>query len=245
MNQGSDATDSSPSENTIEWHADDMPYSTAFGDHYYSRADGRAECAHVFVNGNDLLQRWAKQQRFTIGELGFGTGLNFVETWRQWQASKINTVETDKGQLHFVSFERFPLKASDMARALVAWPALSTLSDQLVSAWPDQPTGVVRIAFDDNVSLEVHIGDALPCMQAWSGMADAWFLDGFSPARNSQMWSLELMSEIYQHTKAGGSFATYSAAGWVRRNLQAAGFIVEKRPGHTGKRDMSIGTRAL
>lgn len=239
MNQGSDASDNSPSENTIEWHAGDMPYSTAFGDHYYSRTDGRAECAHVFVNGNDLLLRWSKQRRFTIGELGFGTGLNFVETWRQWQAAPGN-----KGNLRFVSFERFPLKAADMARALDAWPALSALSDQFVSAWPDQPSQIVRIAFDENVSLEVHIGDALHCLQAWSGMADAWFLDGFSPARNSQMWSLELMSEIYQHTNAGGSFATYSAAGWVRRNLQAAGFIVEKRPGHTGKRDMSIGTRA-
>ncbi len=221
----------------IEWHEGDMPYSTQFGDHFYSKSDGRAECIHVFLKGNNLPDRWMEPETFTIAELGFGTGLNFLETWRHWQESGAG------GTLRFVSFERFPLGAADIDRALRAWPILTEQSAALVSKWPEEPCGVITIAFGQSVTLEIHIGDAQQYVAAWSGKADAWFLDGFAPSRNEEMWSQHLMTQVFDHTKNQGTLATYSAAGWVRRNLQAAGFFVQKRPGHAGKRDMTTGKR--
>ncbi len=222
-------------DNRLEWH-DDMPFSTVFGDHFYSKADGRAECAHVFLAGNDLPGRWRDGCRFTIAELGFGTGLNFLESVRRWRKHRIA-----HGRLSFVSFEAFPMQAAEMRRALGAWPDLGSLADQLTSAWPAHPPDVVALAFGEDVRLEVHIGDARQMVPVWEGQADAWFLDGFSPARNPQMWSAELMQAVHAHTGPGGTFATYTAAGRVRRNLSAAGFQVDKAPGFAGKRDMMRG----
>jgi tRNA U34 5-methylaminomethyl-2-thiouridine-forming methyltransferase MnmC len=232
------ASEDNAKDNRLEWH-DDMPYSTVFGDHFYSRADGRAECNHVFLTGNDLPLRWNQPGEFTIAELGFGTGLNFLETWWQWQACK-----APGSHLTFVSFEGFPMRADEMERALSAWPELSRLANKLVNAWPEEPGGVIKPDLDDTVSLEVHIGDALNTLPRWGDLADAWFLDGFAPTRNPDMWSKDLMRQVHDHTKNGGTFATYSAAGWVRRNLASAGFAVEKVPGFAGKRDMTRGVRA-
>lgn len=216
-----------------------MPYSEEFGDFYYSRADGRAECRHVFLGGNGLPTRFAVAPHFVICELGFGTGLNFIETWSAWESTA-----PDNAQLEFHSFELYPLTRSDMSRALSAWPDLTEKSSKLAAAWPDKPEGDIRIMFEDagrSVRLNVHAGLALETLEAAKVWADAWYLDGFSPARNPDMWSAELMRLVASRTAEGGTFATYSAAGWVRRNLQAAGFSVEKRPGHAGKRDMSAG----
>lgn len=222
----------------IEWHKGDMPYSRAFGDHYYSRADGRAECAHVFLNGNGLPERWQDQPVFTIAELGFGTGLNFCETWRQWEKSR-----PASGRLLFISFEKHLLGVDDMVRALNVWPELSSYREQLADHWSRATSAFVRIDFDDSTALELHVGDALSCLSESPDSADAWFLDGFAPARNETMWSAELMQQVYEHTLPGGTFATYTAAGWVRRNLETAGFNVEKRKGYAGKRDMTIGRK--
>nr|WP_255561575.1 tRNA (5-methylaminomethyl-2-thiouridine)(34)-methyltransferase MnmD [Pseudohoeflea sp. DP4N28-3] len=216
-----------------------MPYSPQFGDHFYARADGRAECEHVFINGNDLPQRWGDPardgQRFTVAETGFGTGLNFIETWRHWRG-----VAPGGAQLQFVSFEQYPLRGDEIVRALSAWPELTEDARTLVQHWDDRVAGDVALTFGP-VRLEVKIGAALERLAGWEGMADAWYLDGFAPARNPEMWSLPLMQQVAQHTQPGGSFATYTAAGWVRRNLQEAGFSVEKRPGFGSKRDMSAG----
>lgn len=221
----------------LEWH-DGMPYSTVFGDHYYSKADGRAECDHVFLNGNDLPARWKDTDHFTIAELGFGTGLNFVETWRQWLVHR-----GPGGRLSFVSFERFPLAAKEISKALSAWPELSPLAGMLVDAWPSQPRGQIRLALSGAVTLDIYIGDVHDTLPQWNGTADAWYLDGFAPSRNTRMWTQELMRAVFEHTDAGGTFATYTAAGWVRRNLLDAGFDVRKVPGFAGKRDMTRGTR--
>lgn len=228
-----------PMGRKIEWHAGDMPYSPEFGDHFYSRSDGRAECDHVFIAGNGLPERWRDNTDFTVAELGFGTGLNFCETWRLWRRER-----GDEGHLLFVSFEKHPLRGDEIARALSAWPDLAEFSNRLVEHWPDNPPPAARIDFDDNVALELHVGDALARLSSWPDRADAWFLDGFAPDRNPDMWSAELMRQVYDHTVPGGSFATYSAAGWVRRNLAAAGFIVEKQGGYGGKREMCVGRRA-
>lgn len=222
-------------ENGLTWH-EDMPYSTVFGDHYYSRADGRAECDHVFLEGNDLPERWSKTDHFTIAELGFGTGLNFAETWRQWHNHR-----PPGARLSFVSFECSPLTARQMAKALTVWPDLNPFVQALAGAWPTQPEKRFSLAFGDAVTLDLHIGDVNATLPRWTGSADAWFLDGFAPARNTGMWSDTLMREVFGHTTADGTFATYTAAGWVRRNLAKAGFNVRKVRGFAGKRDMTRG----
>ncbi|TDH38598.1 5-methylaminomethyl-2-thiouridine methyltransferase [Pseudohoeflea suaedae] len=219
----------------IEWHEGDMPYSPLFGDHFYSRADGRQECAHVFIAGNRLPDRWPDTSEFTIGETGFGTGLNFVETWRHWKLLDA------PASLRFVSFERYPMTRTDITRALSVWPEVAGEADALARAWPETgPEADITLVFG-TVSLTICVGAAEDRIADWTGLADAWYLDGFAPSRNPDMWSAELMAEIARHTQPGGTFATYTSAGWVRRNLAAAGFIVTKQPGFSGKREMCAG----
>lgn len=221
----------------LEWDETGQPRSTEFGDQFYSREDGRAECAHVFIAGNGLPARWRDAEQFHVAELGFGTGLNFVETWRQWIACR-----TAGQQLSFTSFEAYPMAANDMARALSRWPELGPLAAIFIEKWggtgPDQ-----HILLDSQTVLKVESGQALDRVSSWNESADAWYLDGFSPARNPDMWSAELLQAVYDHTRRGGSFATYAAAGWVRRNLAAAGFSIERKPGFGSKREMLAGIK--
>ncbi|WOS61778.1 tRNA (5-methylaminomethyl-2-thiouridine)(34)-methyltransferase MnmD [Sinorhizobium fredii] len=226
-----------PAQQSLEWHAGDMPYSVEFGDHFYCRTDGRLECGHVFLSGNRLPARWSKGGTFTIGELGFGTGLNFCETWRQWKQAKIST-----GELHFVSFERFPMRAGEIDRALSHWPEIEAERQALVAHWPEAQAGRIDIDFND-VRLTVVCGAALDGLSALREDFDAWYLDGFAPSRNPDMWSQQLMQAVFDKTVQGGTFATYAAAGFVRRNLAAAGFAVERLPGFAGKREMLRGDK--
>ncbi|MEM5501428.1 tRNA (5-methylaminomethyl-2-thiouridine)(34)-methyltransferase MnmD [Ahrensia kielensis] len=223
----------------LEFREGDMPFSTQFGDHFYCKTDGRAECAHVFLGGNNLPLRWDDGGDFTIAELGFGTGLNFLETWRQW---KVHRKHGDV--LHFVSFEAFPMTEDIMARSVAAWPQVSSEQAKLARMWPELSTAPVAWAMDEQTTLTIIVADVLDGMRNWTGKADAWFLDGFAPARNPDMWSLELMQEMHQRTNEGGTFASYTAAGWVRRNLAEAGFNVMKTSGFAGKRDMIKGAKS-
>ena len=225
-----------PETLALEWMEGDMPYSTTFGDHFYCRADGRAECGHVFIGENHLPARWAEGP-VAIGELGFGTGLNFCETWRQFRQSGA------PGPLTFSSFELYPMAAADIDKALSRWPEIDAERKALVAAWPERPEGIVTLDLSDTVTLRVDCGDAFKTLSAREDRFDAWYLDGFAPSRNPALWSEELMRLVYDHTRDGGTFATYAAAGFVRRNLQSAGFVVEKRPGFAGKREMLRGTR--
>ncbi|TCL74630.1 tRNA U34 5-methylaminomethyl-2-thiouridine-forming methyltransferase MnmC [Rhizobium sp. BK251] len=222
----------------LEWRDGDMPYSTAFGDHFYCQTDGRLECGHVFLNGNGLPERWRGRQSFLIGELGFGTGLNFCETWRQWKL-----VREAGSTLHFVSFELFPMRGDDIDRALAHWPEIDAERKALVAAWPDPASGTASLELDGQTRLSVVCGPAFEGVAASSEVFDAWYLDGFAPSRNGDMWSAELMQLVHDRTREGGSFATYAAAGFVRRNLQAAGFAVERRKGFAGKREMLCGLK--
>lgn len=215
-----------------------MPYSTAFGDHFYCQTDGRLECGHVFLAGNGLPARWQEQRSFLIGELGFGTGLNFCETWRQWRQHR-----AAGGELHFMSFELFPMRAADIDRALSRWPEIDAERRALVGAWPEEPQNTVSIDLDAQTRLSVVCGAAIGGVANAASGFDAWYLDGFAPSRNSDMWSAELMQLLYGKTVQGGTFATYAAAGFVRRNLQAAGFTVERRKGFAGKREMLCGLK--
>lgn len=218
-----------------------MPYSVAFSDHFYCREDGRAECGHVFLAGNGLPDRWLQATDFVIGELGFGTGLNFCETWRQW---RLTAGKPADAKLHFISFELYPMSADAIDKALSRWPEIDHERQTLASQWPAKPEGIVSLQFAPDVRLSVICGDAHTNIEASSQMFDAWYLDGFAPSRNPDLWSLDIMTSLVEHTSPGGTFATYAAAGFVRRNLQAAGFTVERRPGYGKKREMLSGTKA-
>ncbi len=222
----------------VSWEADDVPRSSLFDDTFYTRGDGQAETAYVFIDGNHLPERWAGTDKFSIAELGFGTGLNFLETWQRWIA-----VRSPAQQLAFTSFEAYPISADDMARALSRWETLKPLSGILVSRWRQTPDLPVLWQLDDQTRLQIIPGKADELLREWDGRADAWYLDGFSPARNPDMWGRHLMQQVHDHTAPDGSFATYTAAGDVRRNLQAAGFVVSKRKGFAGKREMLLGRK--
>ncbi|MGD9477582.1 tRNA (5-methylaminomethyl-2-thiouridine)(34)-methyltransferase MnmD [Shinella sp. G-2] len=225
-------------EAVLDWHEGDMPYSRAFDDHFYCRSDGRLECGHVFLAGNGLPRRWQRKETFRIAELGFGTGLNFAETWRQWRESA-----PEGASLHFTSFERFPMARADIARALSHWPEIDREREALTAAWPEAPAGRVELALQPGVHLTVVCGAALDSLNGEETPFDAWYLDGFAPARNPDMWSAELMGEVFRLTVPGGRFGTYAAAGFVRRNLAGTGFVVERRPGFAGKREMLCGEK--
>jgi len=217
---------------SIDWTEEDVPVSTRFGDSYYARRDGRSETRYVFVEGNGLHRRWTRGScDFRIAELGFGTGLGFLSAWEAWEQSA-----PPGRMLDFTSFEMFPLTRADMARALAAWPELEPLATSLLAAWP------LSGPYDfGSARLTLIPGDARETLPGWHGKADAWFLDGFAPARNPEMWAPELMAEVGRKTAPGGTFATYTAAGWVRRSLEQSGFAVERMPGYGGKRHMTFG----
>ena len=211
--------------------AGDVPVSERFDDPYFSLDNGLEETRHVFLAGNDLPARF--EGGFRIAELGFGTGLNMLTAALAWQMAGV------PGTLHLISFEAYPMDASEMRRALAAFPELGSLRDILVTAWSQGGP----IALSETVRLEVIIGDARETLPAWRGMADAWFLDGFSPAKNPELWGADLMGQVHAHTAPGGTAATYTAAGFVRRGLSDAGFDVERTPGLGRKRHMTRARR--
>lgn len=212
----------------ITWQAGEVPVSARFDDPYFSLTDGLAETVHVFLAGNDLPKRF--RGGFHIAELGFGTGLNFLAALMCWRDAGA------PGHLQYTSFEAYPMSRADMARALSAFPALAGPADELLALW--QGRGCAA-QFDKGVRLEVIEGDARQTLPRWAGQADAWFLDGFSPAKNPELWQPDLLAEVARHTAPGGSAATYSAAGAVRRALTEAGFAVERVPGFGRKRHMT------
>ena len=214
----------------LEWRAGAVPVSLQFDDPYFSLENGLAETEHVFLAGNDLPARF--RDGFHVGELGFGTGLNFLTTWAVWRACGAG------GTLHFTSFEAFPMAPADMATALTAFPALAGLAMQLLNA---MQKGAGVCTFED-AQLTVISGDARQTVPYWSERADAWYLDGFSPAKNPELWGRDLLRAVAGHTAPGGTAATYTAAGFVRRGLQDAGFHVTRAPGFGRKRHM---TRAV
>ncbi len=220
----------------LDWLENDTPVSTRFDDSYFSIADGREETREVFISGNGLPERWTKEKVLTVAELGFGTGLNFLETLQQWNANA-----PDGHRLEFVSFERFPIGKQDILKTLGRWEDLLPLAEELCQAWPPA-AGYNHMTFG-SAQLHLYYGDAREYLKEWDGMADAWYLDGFNPAKNPELWEEDLMCEVYNHTKEGGRFSTYTAAGWVRRNLQAAGFAVKKVPGFRYKKDRLEGVK--
>lgn len=211
----------------IVWREGDIPVSTLFDDPFFSLEDGVAETEHVFLGGNDLPARFTCD--FHIAELGFGTGLNLLVAWDAWMRS------AQDGPLRFTSFEAFPMAQPDMTRAHQTFPAFDGKRDALAQAWRGQGS-VIELP---GLRAEIIEGDARETLPQWRGQADAWFLDGFSPAKNPELWSAELMQQVANHTVADGTAATYTAAGFVRRGLSGAGFDVTRVTGYGRKRHMT------
>ena len=213
----------------LTWRDGVVPVSQRFDDPYFSLNDGLAETRHVFLAGNDLPDRLC--DGFRVAELGFGTGLNLLALVIAWREAGRT------GTLHYTSFEAYPMASADIARALAHFPQALAEADPFLGAW-----GHGARQFDlPGVRVQVIIGDARATLPDWDGRADAWFLDGFSPAKNPDLWSPDLMTQVAAHTAPGGTFATYTAAGHVRRALADAGFDVIRQPGHGTKRHMTTG----
>ncbi len=213
----------------LQWRDGHVPVSTRFDDPYFSLENGLAETRHVFLDGNDLPGRY--REGFHIAELGFGTGLNMLTAWAAWEEAGC------RSPLHFTSFEAFPMAAADMAQALAAFPSLSSWRDRFLDVW----TGQGASCDLGTLHLRVIKGDARQTLPIWAGRADAWFLDGFSPAKNPELWGEALLSEVARHTAPAGTVATYTAAGFVRRGLAQAGFEVSRVSGYGRKRHMVRG----
>ncbi len=213
------------------------PRNIQFEDVYYSTTDGLAETKNVFILGNQLPQRWHQKKHFVIAETGFGTGLNFVATLAQWDKSS-----PQQAQLDYISVEKYPLSKRTIKKALSHWPELNDYVSELLHVYPPDVSGLHRLKLlQGRVSLTLMIGDAVPMYRNLIAAVDAWYLDGFTPSRNPEMWSAELCKEIARLSQPGTTFSTYTAAGSVRKNLQHAGFTVSKVPGH-GKRERLCGS---
>ena len=219
-------------EARLDWDAE-APRSVFFSDIYFS-GEGAAESRHVFAEGNGLPARFAAADRFVIGELGFGTGLNILVASDLWR----RTEKRPGARLDFLSFEKYPLAKDDLRRAHAAWPQFAPLSRTLIDALPPPIAGAHRLRLDHDVTLTLCLGEARTMLSSMEAAVDAWFLDGFAPAKNPDMWTPEIFAEIARLSKPGASASTFTVAGDVRRALQGAGFAIEKRPGFGRKREM-------
>ncbi len=224
----------------LDWDEQGQPLSRAFGDVYFSRASGLAETRHVFLAQNRLAERFAAladDGRLCIGETGFGTGLNFLCAWQLFEQCA-----PAGARLHFVSVEKYPLSAADLQRALALWPELAPFAAPLLAQYVGIHPGYQRLSFaGGRVLLTLLVGDVLDTLPGLDARIDAWFLDGFSPAKNPAMWTPELFAQLARLSAPGASLATFTCAGFVRRGLIEAGFAMAKVKGFGHKREMLAG----
>lgn len=237
-------TSEQPATAKVSFNQLGVPVSTEFDDIYFNNENGLAESRYVFLQHNDLPTRWqtSLHNTFTVAETGFGTGLNFLACWQLFQ----NTAPANK-RLHYVSFEKYPLRRADLERALSAFPELAGLARELLQAYPSAQTGCHRMQFEHNrVVVDLWFGDIHEQLPEWLPQAqntvDAWFLDGFAPDKNPQMWQPNVYQAMADSCRDAGTFATFTAAGAVRRGLQEAGFAVSKAKGFGRKREMLQGS---
>jgi tRNA 5-methylaminomethyl-2-thiouridine biosynthesis bifunctional protein len=225
---------------TLAFRDDGTPFSPAYDDIYHSASGAFAQAHHVFIAGNGLPHRWRDRRGFTILETGFGIGCNFLATWAAWRADPARCE-----RLHFVSIEKHPFSQADLRTLharLVADPIVQPLAQQLADAWPTLVPGVHRIEFENGrVTLTIAFGDALDLLPKLWLRADAFYLDGFSPAKNPDLWSLPVFKALARTAGTGATFATYTCAGHVKRALEEAGFAHRKVEGFGSKRAMLVG----
>lgn len=241
----------------LDWSRPTAPAAIDFNDIYFSVDGGREETRAVFLEGCGLPGGWRGAACFTIGELGFGSGLNFLETWNLWEKdqasaalipnplsgplSGTNTdavtdaVTENTPHLHYISFEKFPFSADELARALALWPELKPYAARLIAQWPERVKGIHRLHFG-RVTLTLIHDDILAGLYSLSASVNAWFLDGFNPAKNPEMWSQEVMHNIARLSAPDARLATFTVTGDVCRTLGEAGFTCEKKTGFARKR---------
>ena len=215
------------------WTDDGSPRSGRFDDVYFSQQDGLAETRTVFLAGCGLPEAWSGRSTFCVAELGFGTGLNIAALLDLWRRER-----PPGARLSLFSVEGFPLTHDEAARALGGWPELAEAAKALLDVWPAPTAGFHRLdlpAF--NATLDLAVGDVGWALSQWTGHADAWFLDGFAPSTNPDMWSEVVLDGIAERSAPGARVATFTVAGAVRRGLAERGFTVDKRPGHGRKRE--------
>ena len=232
----------------LEFNAEGTPVSRDFDDVYFSNDNGLEETRYVFLEGNHLSTRFPEHPRrlFVVAESGFGTGLNFLTLWQAFDCFRAAYPEATLQRLHFISFEKFPLTAHDLRLAHQRWPELAHWAEQLQTQWPPAIGGCHRLILDDGrVTLDLWLGDINDLTDklddSMNQKVDAWFLDGFAPAKNPDMWSPHLFSAMARLARPGATLATFTSAGFVRRGLQEAGFTMRKTKGFGRKRDMLVG----
>ncbi|MGE8098922.1 bifunctional tRNA (5-methylaminomethyl-2-thiouridine)(34)-methyltransferase MnmD/FAD-dependent 5-carboxymethylaminomethyl-2-thiouridine(34) oxidoreductase MnmC [Pseudomonas fluorescens] len=214
----------------LDWDDQGRPRSRVFDDVYFSDQSGLDETRYVFIEQNRLSERFAELpagERLVIGETGFGTGLNFLCAWQLFEQQAVAGA-----RLHFISVEKYPLSPADMQRALTLWPDLKPFADQLLAQYVAIHQGFQRLVLDNGrVTLTLLIGDVLDQLPQLDAQIDAWFLDGFAPAKNPDMWTAELFAELARLSAPGSTISTFTSTGWVRRLLNAAGFKMRRTPG--------------
>lgn len=224
----------------LDWDEHGQPLSRSYGDVYFSRANGLEETRHVFLAHNRIIERCQALPaggRLIIGETGFGTGLNFLCAWQAFAEHA-----PQDARLHFVSVEKFPLTQADLQRALALWPELAPYAGQLLAQYRAIHPGFQRLLLDGGrVVLTLMVGDVLECLPQLDARVDAWFLDGFAPSKNPEMWTDALFTELARLSAPGATLATFTSAGFVRRGLIAAGFAVVRVKGFGHKREMLAG----
>jgi len=223
----------------LDWSRPDTPTATDFGDIYFSVDGGVEETRTVFLGGCGLpdgwqSETWQGKNVYTIGELGFGSGLNFLTTWQMWEQHCADNTGQN-ARLHFMSIEKYPFDSAQLEQALGAWPQLAEYSERLIAAWPQRVKGFHRLEFG-SVTLTLIHDDVGPALDNIDAQIDAWFLDGFSPAKNPDMWSPGIMQKLAYLSTPNARLATFTVAGVVREALTKAGFTVEKKTGFGRKR---------
>ena len=231
---------------SIYYNEQGTPMSTLFEDVYFSNESGLEETQYVFLQKNGLPQRFLNHDRryFHIIETGFGTGLNFLLAWHNFRITQKQAPAACCERLYFSTFEKYPISHTDLTKALQHWPMLAELAALLLAQYPKPLAGCHRLQFDNGrVTLDLWLGDVHDSMPQLNkkNTADAWFLDGFAPSKNPQMWQPELFAQMARLSRVGSTVATFTCAGLVRRGLADVGFTVKKTKGHGRKKEMCIG----
>lgn len=232
----------------IHFNQENTPVSDKFDDVYFSNQDGLAETHYVFLEGNQLWERWVNYQEahFVIAETGFGTGLNFFAVTTLFREFRQKHPDSPLKRLYFISFEKYPLLLDALQQAHLAYPQFSHLAQHLQQHWLNPIQGCYRFHFDET-TLDLWFGDVsenLPQLGDYmNDKIDAWFLDGFAPSKNPDMWNEQLYQQMFRFTKPQGTFATFTAASAVRKGLENAGFDMTKRKGFGKKRECLSGQK--
>jgi len=231
----------------LDWSDQSEPYSTQYDDIYFNNDQGVKESQYVFFEGNQLIKRWldSSQAQFCIAETGFGSGLNFINTAVQFLT--FTKTSTKLKRLHFISFEKHPFKIDDLISTLKKFPQFEQVIEPLIAQYPLPLVGCHRLSFNDGrILLDLWFGDVNEQInhltESQNGIIDAWYLDGFNPSKNPEMWNNALFKKMFALCKANATLATFTAAGFVRRALIEAGFQIQKRKGHGKKREMLVGS---